>query len=38
MRQDETISINGQSLQAELDFGGGVPVDYSVIAKALLCR
>ncbi|RDJ08907.1 hypothetical protein [Rhizobium grahamii] len=34
IRQDETISIDAQSLQAELDFGSGVPVDYSVIAKA----
>ncbi|MDP9809917.1 hypothetical protein J2W42_002776 [Rhizobium tibeticum] len=34
IRQDETVSINAQSLQADLDFGSGVPVDYSVIAKA----
>ncbi|WP_028748258.1 hypothetical protein [Rhizobium mesoamericanum] len=34
IRQDETVSITAQSLQADLSFGSGVPLDYSVIAKA----
>ena len=34
IRQDETVSITAQSLQADLNFGSGVPLDYSVIAKA----
>ncbi|OWV83615.1 hypothetical protein ATY81_24870 [Rhizobium sp. R72] len=34
IRQDETLSITAQSLQADLTFGSGVPLDYSVIAKA----
>ncbi len=34
IRQDETVSITAQSLQTDLTFGNGVPVDYSVIAKA----
>ena len=34
IRQNETVSITAQSLQADLGFGGGVPLDDSVIAKA----
>jgi hypothetical protein len=34
IRQNETVSITAQSLQADLTFGGGVPLYYSVIAKA----
>ena len=34
IRQDETVNITAQSLQTDLTFGSGVPVDYSVIAKA----
>jgi hypothetical protein len=38
VRRDETIAIAAQSLDADLGFGKGMPVDYTVTAKAVLYR